>query len=104
MIRTARRALALSMTAALVPPAAAAAPPITTPTTTSSLTTTSSTTTTSIPTAKPKPKAGSASLKLLDVFSVNGQPITVTGRGVHAVGVIRPYVAGQTVVLQVTVG
>jgi hypothetical protein len=101
MFRTARRALALSLTAGLVPVAAAVAAPTTTTTTT---TTSSSTTVTSLPLVKPKAAKGSASLKLLDVFSVHGRPITVTGRGVHAVGVVRPYVAGQTVVLQVTLG
>ena len=103
MFRTARRALALSLIAALVPAAAAAAAPTTT-TTTSTTTGSSTTTTTTTAVPQPTPTAGSASLKLLDVFTVRGQPITVTGRGVHAVGVVRPYVAGQSVVLEVTLG
>jgi hypothetical protein len=97
MIRTVRLALALSVTAALVPaPAAATTPSI--------LTTTTSSSTTTSTAPMPNPKPGAASLQLLNLFSVHGSPITVTGRGIHVIGLVRPFVAGQTVVLQVTLG
>ncbi len=103
MFRTARRALVAALVAAIVPAAASAAiPPVLTTTTTT--TTTSSTTTTVAPKPKPKPKPGTATLQLMDAFSVRGRPVTTSDRGMHIQGIVRPYVPHQVVTLQVWVG
>jgi len=64
------------------------------------------------PTVKPKPKPtipsgpakASVKLYLLDSFFVSRQPVTVPGRVLHVGGVVRPYVAGQSVSVRTFLG
>ena len=83
-------------------PATAAASGAATTTTTTTATTGTTTTVTPKPKPKPtpKPSAGSARLYPAGLFSVHGAPVTVPGRGVAVTGVVRPYVAGQAVLLK----
>jgi L,D-transpeptidase catalytic domain len=87
----------LAPAAATVPAAGATGP--TGPTTTTPTTTTTTTTT-------PPPRAATAKGKLYlpDAFLVHRQLVTVPGRWIHAVGIVRPYVAGQTVMVRAYVG
>jgi hypothetical protein len=77
----------------------------TTPTTTTPPTTPTSPTT---PTpAPPQPAAAvkaSASISLPDVFVVHRQAVTVPGRVIDVTGVVKPYVAGQSVEVQALLG
>jgi hypothetical protein len=61
------------------------------------------------PTTTTKPKAaapakGALKLYLFGAFFVDGQPVTVPGRGVQIGGVLRPYVPGQWVTVHAFVG
>jgi hypothetical protein len=73
----------------------------------SSPTASTPTTTTTTPPPKPKPTPpakASIALSLPDVFVVRGNAVTVPGRSLHATGVVRPYVAGQWVVVTAFLG
>jgi hypothetical protein len=64
-----------------------------------------STTTTSTATPAPAPAAGgSLRLYLRGVFFVNGHAVTIPRRTLHIEGVVRPYVAGQSVTLRALLG
>jgi hypothetical protein len=114
MSRTARLALVLSLAGGALPSVAGATAPATAsslPGVASAVSTTTSTTTTSTTTAPaplplpaPVVKPGSASITLLDAFTVGGQRLTVAGRGLHIEGIVKPYVADQKVTLQVQLG
>jgi hypothetical protein len=82
-----------------------AAKPTTTATTTSATTTpTTPTTPTPTPTPAPAPVKASIRLYLLDAFFVHRKADTVPGRLMHVSGIVRPYVAGQWVVVKAYVG
>ena len=85
---------------------ATASPTVTSTTTPPSTTTPSSPTPTAPPTTPPVPPAvkGSASIVLPDAFVVGHQAVTVPGRVVHVTGVVRPYVAGQSVDVKAFLG
>jgi hypothetical protein len=84
-------------------PGTATAAPGVTSTTTSSTTTTPTTPTPTPP--KPAPAVtGSASILLPDVFVVRHQAVTVPTRVVHVTGVVKPYVAGQSVEVKAFLG
>ncbi|MGI8864057.1 MAG: L,D-transpeptidase [Solirubrobacteraceae bacterium] len=87
MFRIVRHALALSAAAAMVSAASAAAA-----------------TTTATPTVPPTAARGSLTLFLHDAFVVSHQPVSVPRRGVHADGVVRPYVPGQWVTIRAFLG
>jgi len=70
--------------------AASTGPTATTPT--------STTTTTTPPPAKPA--AGRVTIYLPDAFVVDRTLVTVPGRALHAVGIVRPYVVGQAVTVR----
>src|SRR5437868_5339039 len=50
------------------------------------------------------PSHGSLRLYVPDAFVVGRQLVTVPGRTIHVRGVVRPYVAGQTVLVKALVG
>jgi len=50
------------------------------------------------------PAQGTIHLYVPDAFDVGGHLVTVPGRTVHIRGVVRPYVAGQTVLVKAFVG
>ena len=50
------------------------------------------------------PAQGTIHLSVPDAFDVGGHLVTVPGRTVHIRGVVRPYVAGQTVLVKAFVG
>jgi hypothetical protein len=86
-------------------PTSSTTAPTTTSTTTSSTTAAPSTPAPHKPSPKPVPAVKSkATLYLPDAFFVHGQPVTVPGRGLHVGGVVRPYVPGQWVKVQVYLG
>jgi L,D-transpeptidase catalytic domain len=76
---TAFVALAAAVAALSTAPAAAAAPPA-------------------------RPAHGTIRLYIPEAFRVGGHLVTVPGRVIHIEGVVRPYVAGQTVLLKASVG
>lgn len=86
-------ALAASATTARTPPATTARTP---PAATAPATTT--------PTPSVPPGKGSISLSLPDAFAVHRKAVTVPGRALHVVGVVRPYVPGQWVSVRSFVG
>jgi hypothetical protein len=51
-----------------------------------------------------QPAQGTVHLTVPDAFLVGGHLVTVPGRTVHIQGVVRPYVAGQTVLVKAFVG
>jgi L,D-transpeptidase catalytic domain len=51
-----------------------------------------------------QPARGTIRLTVPDAFLVGGHLVTVPGRAVHIEGVVRPYVAGQTVLVKAFVG
>jgi hypothetical protein len=51
-----------------------------------------------------RPSQGTLRLTVPDAFLVGGHLVTVPGRTVHIEGVVRPYVAGQTVLVKAFVG
>jgi hypothetical protein len=94
------QASAAGSTSSTTPSAAptATAPPTTGPPTTGPTAPTSTTSTT------PAPAAGKLTLYLPDAFFVHRQPVTVPGRSFHVVGIVRPYVPGQWVVVRTDLG
>jgi hypothetical protein len=60
--------------------------------------------TTPSPTPAPAPVKASTRLYVLDAFFVHRSAVTVPGRPMHVGGVVRPYVAGQWVVVKTYVG
>jgi lipoprotein-anchoring transpeptidase ErfK/SrfK len=99
--------------AALLPATALADTPAPTATTavaatTAAASTTTTTTTTTTPKAKPKPKVkqakGRISIVLKGTFPLGSGPVTTTGRAVRLTGAIRPYIAGQTVLVHGFIG
>jgi len=95
VVRPAAAAVVLGAALGAGWPAAAAASgsPGTTTTTSSSTTTTA-----------PSPVKASVKLYLPDVFWVQHGPVTVPKRVVHVVGIVGPYVPGQSVVVQALIG
>ncbi|HUE26397.1 MAG TPA: L,D-transpeptidase [Solirubrobacteraceae bacterium] len=89
-------ALALALSAA---PAATAA--ITTPAGSATTTTTPTPPTTS---ATPVAASARVTLYLPDAFFVHRQPVTVPNRTFHIVGIARPYIAGQWVLVRTYLG
>ncbi len=87
---------------ALAATATAAAPTTTTTPATTTPATTTPATTTPVPT--PRPAKGQLLLNLAGIFHVNRQPVTITNRAVRVNGFVRPYVAGQVVMLKAYVG
>jgi len=83
--------------AAVAPAQASAAGP------TSTSTTPTATAPTTTPVA-PAPATGRATLYLPDAFFVHRQPVTVPRRSFHLVGIVRPYVPGQRVVVRTYLG
>jgi hypothetical protein len=59
---------------------------------------------TTTPTVPPKAARGSLTLFLRDAFVVSHQVVSVPQRGVHADGVVRPYVPGQWVTVRAFLG
>jgi hypothetical protein len=55
-------------------------------------------------TAQAHPVRGTLQLSIPGAFVVGGHLVTVPGRPMHIEGVVRPYVAGQTVLLKAFVG
>jgi hypothetical protein len=55
-------------------------------------------------TAPAQPAHGTLRLSVPDAFLVGGKLVTVPGRIVHVKGIVRPYVAGQTVLVKAFVG
>ncbi len=51
-----------------------------------------------------QPVFSTLGLTVPDAFVVGGHPVTVPGRVVHVDGVVRPYVAGQIVLVKASVG
>jgi L,D-transpeptidase catalytic domain len=85
-----RRSLALAATAATIALiATGAAPALAAPPSTP---------------APASPPAGQATLYLPDAFFVHGDAVTVPGRSFHVVGIVRPYVAGQWVTVEASLG
>jgi L,D-transpeptidase-like protein len=86
------------------------APATSTATASPAVTSTTSSSTTTTPTVPPTtpavapPVKGSASLFLPNAFVVGHQAVTVPRRVVHVTGVVRPYVAGQTVDVKAFLG
>jgi hypothetical protein len=103
MSRIPPRVLALTASALLASGAIAsgASAVTTTPTTSTTSTTTNPTPT---PTPKPTPAKAQVRLYLSDAFFVSQNPVTVPGRTVHVVGVVRPYVPGQWVLVRSYLG
>ena len=56
------------------------------------------------PATPPSPAEGKLALYLPDVFFVQRQPVTVPRRFFHVAGIVRPYVAGQWVVVRSYLG
>jgi hypothetical protein len=83
--------LVVAVSLGLVPASALAATTAATPASTTPVTT-------------PKPVKGQLLLNLDGIFHVNRQPVTITNRAVRVNGFVRPYVAGQVVVLKAYVG
>jgi L,D-transpeptidase catalytic domain len=52
----------------------------------------------------PKPAKGQLLLNLAGIFHVNRQPVTITNRAVAVNGFVRPFAAGQVVVVKAFVG
>jgi hypothetical protein len=106
--------LVATVAALAVPATAAAAGSTTTTTTTTTPTTTTGTTTTPTTTTgttttplplgpgpvKLNPASATAKLYPSGQFTVNKQSVTVPGRAVKITGIVRPYVAGQAVLLK----
>jgi hypothetical protein len=68
-------------------------------------TTTTPPTTPTTPVTTPAPAAkGKVALSIPDAFSVSRQLVTVPGRVLHVNGVVRPFVAGQTVTVKTFLG
>jgi hypothetical protein len=87
--------------------AATAAPPATTtPAATTPATTTPATTPTTTPAPAPPapPRKGSARIYLRNSFFLHRKPVTVPKRNVGIDGVVRPFVAHQTVTVKATLG
>jgi hypothetical protein len=85
-----RRSLALAATAATIALiATGAAPALAAPPSTP---------------APAPPPAGQATLYLPDAFFVHRDAVTVPGRSFHVVGIVRPYVAGQWVTVEASLG
>jgi L,D-transpeptidase catalytic domain len=96
---------------AVVPAASTATSPTPATASSASSTTTTSTTTATTPTTTTTtpPKAapavkGSAAIFLPDAFVVHHQAVTVPTRVVHVRGVVKPYVAGQSVEVKAFLG
>ena len=90
-------------TGAGTPPAGMRTPPAG-PSTTPAGTSTTPAGTTATPTGAsttPAPRPARATLYLTDAFFVRGAAVTVPGRTVSVTGVVRPYVAGQRVFVEV---
>jgi hypothetical protein len=97
--------LAVTVGAGLVGAAPSlAAPPTTGSTSTGAAVTTTTTTTSTTTTGGAGPVSGSATLYLPDVFFVHHEAVTVPKRAFHVVGIVRPYVPGQSVTIQARLG
>jgi L,D-transpeptidase catalytic domain len=57
-----------------------------------------------VPTPKPKPAKASVKLYVFDTFVVSHQPVTVPNRTLEVGGVVRPFVAGQSVMVHAFLG
>lgn len=62
------------------------------------------TTTSSTSTTAPAPVRGSLKLSLVGAFLVHGDAVTVPHRALQVTGVVRPYVAGQSVTVRSSIG
>ncbi|MGO9883806.1 MAG: L,D-transpeptidase [Solirubrobacteraceae bacterium] len=107
-LSTAALAATLVATAAVATGASAAGTPTTgTPTTTTPTSTTPTSTTptgtTPAPTT-PAPVTGSLKLYVAGAFFVDGHAVTVPHRALQVSGVVRPYVAGQSVTVKSFLG
>jgi hypothetical protein len=64
-------------------------------------TTTTTPTTATAPSVKPPtPVHGTLELSFPDAYIVGGQPVTIPGRGIRVAGVVRPFVAHQSVTVK----
>ncbi len=101
MTRLGRGVIVTALSLALLPAAASAS---TSAAPAAGSTTPVSTTPAPTPKPKPKPAKGQLLVTLAGIFHVSGKPVTITNRAIRVNGYVRPFVAGQTVTVQASVG